>query len=367
MDSLVSPENNPKNHIALPQTYFETIIIPSDCLEIFMDFIIHFTNLALEEIPTNKLSQEQLQHIQTYNLQDSATIAPTAIILRSEQDPSIPKIPSLAKPLSQTLIQNDPHQNAPDSLSLIEALKLFSHTLSNRNQKPIGFAYTTTTQYNCDWIARYQASIEPITCGQFYIRPSWHTPQPHKTDIIIDPALAFGSGHHASTFMCIEFLKDMNLSNKLCLDVGCGSGILGIIMAKQGGIVESCDTDPLAIQESCKNFISNNVLLTNIWEGTLQDRPKTTQQVDQGQKVLLMDNTTQSIQQYDVICANIVADVIISLHDELKKRLQPKGILILSGILKEKASQVKRMFNDLQLIATKHKDEWVSLKFALIA
>lgn len=295
------------------EDYFETLIIPNALSDIFIDFIIEQTNQAIEEISSSKLSQHN-QDFSFYNL-SSFPQNSTAIILRLEQNPS----------------------------PLINTLKDFSDTLSMRTSQHIGFAYYTQTKHNIDWIEAYRKSVTPIQCENFYIHPSWYPPQKNAINITIDPALAFGSGHHASTFMCIELLQNLNLSDKTALDVGCGSGILSIVMAKKGANIDACDVDALAIAESRKNFALNAITAYNIWEGSIEC----------------------ATQHYDVICANILADIIIILHNDFKNAFKKQGILILSGIIESKINQVIDVFKDFEVQEKRLKDEWASLKLVL--
>ena len=122
---------------------------------------------------------------------------------------------------------------------------------------------------NTDWIQKYKNSVEPIRVGKFYVRPSW-CKFDGDIDIVIDPALAFGSGHHESTAGCLELISEFaNLNTKTALDVGCGSGILSIALAKLGISVDSCDTDEQAVQATKENADKNGVKLNQIWTGSI--------------------------------------------------------------------------------------------------
>lgn len=201
---------------------------------------------------------------------------------------------------------------------------------------------TLVKKENSDWIAAYQASIEPIESGEFYIHPSWHEPKSGKINITIDPALAFGSGHHATTASCLEMISRYLLSNDTVIDVGCGSGILGLACKKKGASsVDLCDTDPLAVQSTKENFERNGQTCTSVWEGSC-------------------DKSTKS---YDIVIANIIADVLVLLSKDLKKITNENGLIILSGILDKKATIVLDAFKDLQLLDKILKDEWVTLVY----
>jgi len=200
---------------------------------------------------------------------------------------------------------------------------------------------TVQTKANEDWISRYKASVTPIEAGRFYVRPGWFEPKEGYIDIRIDPALAFGSGHHATTHSCLLAVDEYVKEGMHVLDVGCGSGILALAAAKLGADVELCDTDPLAVESAKENFRLNNAAYARIWEGSAH----------------LAEGT------YDIVIANIIADVLRMIASDLKAKLKPDAKLILSGILDKKEQSVQEAFKDLTLINRIVKDEWVTLVY----
>ncbi len=221
----------------------------------------------------------------------------------------------------------------------VEYIKDAIASLINSLGKPIEVDYKIEKKSNEDWILRYQNSIKPIEVGKFYIYPSWYEKKEGKINIKIDPALAFGSGHHATTFSCLEAISKFVKSSDRVLDVGCGSGILGLACKKLGAIVELCDTDPISIDSCAKNFELNNVEYDELWEGS----------------------ANMAKGEYNTIIANIIADVLKMIDRDLKSVLKKNGILILSGILDKKEKDVTEVYNDLELIERRVKDEWVTL------
>jgi len=160
-------------------------------------------------------------------------------------------------------------------------------SLAGNLDNPIEMKYTLEEKENVDWIKTYQDSIQPIEAGKFYIFPSWYEPKEGLINIKIDPALAFGSGHHATTFSCLEAISTYVDADKSVIDVGCGSGILGLACKKLGATVELCDTDPLSV-ESCKeNFELNVESYDKLWEGSI-DKAEGTYDVVIRLKVLTM-------------------------------------------------------------------------------
>ena len=214
-------------------------------------------------------------------------------------------------------------------------------SLSKSLEFPVEMDYTLEEKENVDWIKSYQDSIQPIEAGKFYIFPSWYEEKEGCINIKIDPALAFGSGHHATTFSCLEAISSYVKPDDKVIDVGCGSGILGLACKKLGAQVELCDTDPLSV-ESCKeNFELNEETYDKLWEGSI-------------------DKAEDS---YDVVIANIIADVLRFLAKDLKTAVKNNGYLILSGILDKKEELVKESFKDLTLEKRTLKDEWVTLVY----
>lgn len=296
----------------MQEHYFETIIIPSDCPEVFADFIIETTGEAIEE---REFSQDALKMI---------------------EDCQFVNIKTLQNPQKAFVIYSLSNPND----DLIVSLSDFCLQLTERLGDRVGFAYGVKKCKNQDWISEYKKSITPIKRGRFYIRPTWEESFEGLIDIVIDPALAFGSGHHCSTSMCLEMLSGIDLDGKELLDVGCGSGILSIAAKKLGARVDLCDTDELSITESEKNFALNGLKPDNIWQGSI-DRCKKT---------------------YDVIVANIIADVIVMLHPDFVHSLKPRSILILSGILKEYEQKILHRFSEFECLDILEKDGWISLK-----
>lgn len=194
---------------------------------------------------------------------------------------------------------------------------------------------------NIDWVRQYQQSVKSIEIGNFFIRPSWEEKKEDKIDIIIDPALSFGSGHHETTSSCIEAIDEFAKEKQTVLDVGTGSGILAIAAAKKGCIVDICDTDEVCIVDTKSNFKLNDISFNNSWIGSINKTDK----------------------KYDLVIANIVADVLVMISSDLKNCLNKDGLLIISGILDKHINRVLNKFKDLEQIKLIHKNEWVTVIF----
>ncbi|MFK5975760.1 MAG: 50S ribosomal protein L11 methyltransferase [Sulfurovum sp.] len=275
----------------MTKTYFElTISLNDDFVEVIADFILNIYNEGLE-------------------------FGDGQIIVRSESDLTFVK----------------------------EALVSLCKSL----EKPIEMSYNMEQKENIDWIKSYQDSVQPIEAGKFYISPSWYEEKEEFINIKIDPALAFGSGHHATTFSCLEAISEFVDETKSIVDVGCGSGILGLACTKLGATVDLCDTDPLSVKSCRENFELNSEKYNSLWEGSIDKR----------------DKLDKNKGEYDVVVANIIADVLKFLAKELKRACTDDGILILSGILDKKEDLVTASFGELKLLKRTLKDEWVTLVY----
>lgn len=223
------------------------------------------------------------------------------------------------------------------------AIEIFAQKLSQKLdlKEDILLHKTIGKKENKDWVEEYKKGIKPIIIDNIYIHTTWQEEKENYLNIKINPALAFGSGHHESTYCCVKFLQKFAKNNLRALDIGCGSGILAIAMAKLGSKVEICDTDDLAIKSALENAELNNVNFTKAWHGS----------VDKAEGL------------YDLVVANIIADVILILENDIKKHLEDNAILILSGILDKYKTRIKEKFQDLELIDEMQINEWCSLVY----
>lgn len=218
-------------------------------------------------------------------------------------------------------------------------IEQFAEALSKALGEPVDVEIDILKKENSDWIASYQESITPVEVAPFYIHPTWEAPKPDALNIVIDPALAFGTGHHPTTASCLKAIGMSVQEGQTVLDVGCGSGILAIAAAKKGALVDACDTDIVSVENTQLNATLNEVTLERVWEGSAA-----------------LATTT-----YDVVIANIVADVLVFIEKDLNKVLKAKGKLVLSGILDKYEDKVLRAYKDYEVVERITQDEWVTL------
>ncbi len=218
-------------------------------------------------------------------------------------------------------------------------LEQFCEALQKALGETIELEYSQSKLKNSDWVGEYQKSIEPLAIEKFYIHPTWDEPNHELINIVIDPALAFGTGHHPTTASSLRAVSKYVKDGSSVIDVGCGSGILGIAAMKLGAIVDACDTDIVSVENSIKNAKLNSLAFANIWEGSI----------------------TKTDRKYDVVVANIVADVLTFIAKDLKNALNENGVLILSGILDKYETKVLNFYKDCEIVQRIAQDEWVTI------
>jgi ribosomal protein L11 methyltransferase len=196
-----------------------------------------------------------------------------------------------------------------------------------------------------DWNETWKKSFQPIDVGkQFTVLPPWEKKNEDRINLVIDPAMAFGTGHHETTRSCLVLIEkyETKTAKDSFLDLGTGTGILAIAARKLGyRQVVGIDTDILAIDAARENVIVNNAPDVEIREDRLDDLHET----------------------FDVIAANLISGVLVALAPALFPRMNPGGIAILSGILTGQETEVIEAMEQagLRLQETYHDGKWVSL------
>ena len=201
--------------------------------------------------------------------------------------------------------------------------------------------YTTEVIQEQDWVRATQSQFDPIKItDDLWIVPTWHSaPNANAINIVLDPGLAFGTGSHPTTHLCLAWLSQTVKKDQTVLDYGCGSGILAIAAKKLGASkVVGTDIDAQAIQASLYNAEQNAV-----------------------QASFYHANDYQT-EQYDIVVANILSSALSVLAPALAKSCKSGGKIALSGILKEQAEAVSAIYApwfDMQ--APVYMDAWVLL------
>lgn len=197
-----------------------------------------------------------------------------------------------------------------------------------------------------DWINNWKKYFHPMKVGEkLLIRPDWETAENPEGRVVLDlePGIAFGTGTHETTRLCMEFLEKYVKPGCSMLDVGCGSGILsvaGLLLGAERAV--GVDIDPLAVKTAAQNAERNRVAdrFTGIC-GSL------TEKVDG---------------KFDVVAANIVADVIVELTKDIERYLSPGAVYLMSGIIDEREQDVLcALRGKFDVIARKEEKGWVAL------
>ncbi|WP_447556451.1 50S ribosomal protein L11 methyltransferase [Vreelandella sp. EE22] len=200
-----------------------------------------------------------------------------------------------------------------------------------------------------DWEREWMDDFTPLQMGKrLWIVPSWHEPpEANAVNLILDPGLAFGTGTHATTALCLEWLDTLavegELENKTVLDVGCGSGILAIAALKLGALrADATDIDPQALQASRENAERNHIA---------QDR------------LSLYYPEQLKSDGYPIVTANILAGPLIELADTIAGYVAPGGRIALSGILANQADEVVKAYEAQGLLVDEPslREGWVRL------
>ncbi len=203
-----------------------------------------------------------------------------------------------------------------------------------------------------DWINNWKAFFKPFrAANNIVIKPTWENYEREKdSDIVIeiDPGIAFGTGSHETTRLCIQALEKYVKPGHSVLDIGCGSGILSIAALKLGAKhATAIDIDEVAVRSAAENMETNKIPATQyaLYDGDLI--------TDQYLKV-------SAGQNHDIAVANILADVIIPLTGVIRPHIRKGGLYITSGILDTKEADVLEAMNDNQfeILGVEHMKEW---------
>lgn len=196
-----------------------------------------------------------------------------------------------------------------------------------------------------DWVRAWMDHYHPIQFGErLWICPSWISPpDPNAVNLLLDPGLAFGTGTHQTTALCMRWLNDHDISGQTILDFGCGSGVLGIAALLLGAQrMIGIDIDPQAVTATRMNAERNHI-------------------DPQSYDVWLPDALPVSLQA-DTVLANILAGPLISLRDTLLTHLKPGGWLVMSGVIRSQVEEVLATYqSDLSEIEITYDEDWARI------
>jgi len=203
-----------------------------------------------------------------------------------------------------------------------------------------------------DWSQAWKQYFTPISCakGRLWICPSWTPPpNPEAVNLLLDPGLAFGTGSHPTTLLCLNWLEQQPLAGRTLIDFGCGSGILGIAALLLGATqVWAIDNDPQALLASRDNAQRNGL--------------------SEHQLITLSPEDIPADIQADVVVANILAEPLIGLAQQISNLVRPAGKLCLSGILTQQIDAVSQPYQPyFAFDPCTTQEEWVQLSATQIA
>lgn len=214
--------------------------------------------------------------------------------------------------------------------------------------------FHTANMKDEDWSENWKQYFKPLEIGKkVLVVPEWEedVPKTDRTKFVINPGVSFGTGSHESTRMCIEEIENNLTEGASVLDLGCGSGILSVIALLLGASeATAVDIDPMAVETAYSNLALNN-LPKEIYHGFAGDITEDTE---------LCQSLSQT--KYDIVLANIVADVIINLSGYVKSFMKPGAVFICSGIIIERKDEVKKALQDagLKITAERTMGEWAA-------
>jgi len=198
-----------------------------------------------------------------------------------------------------------------------------------------------------DWARRSQDGLTPVTVGRITVAPPWNipvapSPEPSALLIVILPSMGFGTGHHATTRLCLAALQAIDLSGRSVLDVGTGSGVLAIAAARLGAATAlGIDNDPDAIESAKEN------LALNPGAGSVTFH--------------LQDLAAAPLPPADVVTANLTGALLAREAVAISRAVRPGGTVILSGLLDEERAAVLAAFTAAELVSAAEETGWVRL------
>ncbi|GLP95876.1 50S ribosomal protein L11 methyltransferase [Paraferrimonas sedimenticola] len=266
----------------------------------------------------------------------SETGALSVTFIDAKDDPILEPLPGETRLWGETIVIGL-FDALTDMDMVVEQLKLWP-------TMPKDFNHKVEALEDKDWEREWMDNFHPMQFGRrLWICPSWReAPEPDAVNVLLDPGLAFGTGTHPTTALCLEWLDGLELNGKQVVDFGCGSGILAIAALKLGAAhVTGIDIDPQAIESSRENARRNKV------ENKLS---------------LYLPDDQPSDLKAEILVANILAGPLKELAPLIAERVQAAGKLALSGLLQEQADELKTYYEQwFEMDEPAHKEDWSRL------
>jgi ribosomal protein L11 methyltransferase len=229
------------------------------------------------------------------------------------------------------------------------SLRIFFSTTESRDRAVVAlrdrFTLTRVDVDDEDWARRGHGDLSPVVVGRVTVFPALPASPPRPAsasggiDIVIPPSMGFGTGHHATTRLCLAALQSLDMRGRSVLDVGTGSGLLAIAAVKLGAtIATGTDDDEDAIHAASENVALNRVTTVNL---------------------VVSDVMNDPLPAADVVVANLTGALIVRAASRLVAALKPGGVLILSGVLASERDDILRAFTNQTVIDLVQEDEWL--------
>jgi ribosomal protein L11 methyltransferase len=210
--------------------------------------------------------------------------------------------------------------------------------------------YTHEEIEQVNWNEEWEKNFEPIEVNdECYVRAPFHDKKDVKYDIVIEPKMSFGTGHHETTFMMIQHLLETDVTGMKTLDMGCGTAILAILAEMKGANpIDAIDIDNWCYLNSIENAERNNCRYITVYEG---------------------DASLLEGKNYDLIIANINRNILLQDMQQYAECLNNGGLLLLSGFYEEDIPYIDESCaaNGLEFVKKHQKNNWVSLKYNKLA
>ncbi|MFT6849521.1 MAG: ribosomal protein L11 methyltransferase [Sphingobacteriales bacterium] len=198
-----------------------------------------------------------------------------------------------------------------------------------------------------NWNEVWESNFSPITVKNWRVRAPFHEKDPsYPNELVINPEMAFGTGHHQTTSLMMEHLIEGNLKGKKVIDLGCGTGILGVMAAKLGAsYIVAADIEENAALVTEQNFTKNDVKVDKVYCGTVADIP---------------------VEKFDIVLANINRNILLSEMDMYANLLADGGLLFLSGFYNNDLQMIEKESKKYNLSISKVKElkEWIAAEFS---
>lgn len=230
------------------------------------------------------------------------------------------------------------HEHTDDILNDIYILQNDEFTIS----------YKIEEIEQINWNEEWEKNFDPIDVdGICYVRAPFHESKNAEYEIVIEPKMSFGTGHHETTFMMMKHILNMDVTNKEVLDMGCGTAILAILALMKGAKhADAIDIDNWCYLNSIENAERNNITNISVFEGD----------------AALLNN---KIDTYDIVIANINRNILLNDMEAYAKTLKQNGTILFSGFYTEDIAAIEQEANKNQLflVDTLTRNNWASLKF----